>query len=78
MHYTILQGVANKKDRFKVHHKYRYDSYEEVMKVFNEIKDNCSRYDLKKNECVLTVVYDNKGEPLELYRCYKIKKRFEL
>ena len=48
------------------------------MKVFNEIKDNCSRYDLKKNECVLTVVYDNKGEPLELYRCYKIKKRFEL
>ena len=71
MDYTILQGTSNKRDRFKVYHKYRYDSYNEAIKVFNEIKDNRSCYDLKKNEYVLTVMYDSKGEPLELYKSYK-------
>ena len=72
MEFIILQGVMNWFDKIKVYHKYRYDSYTEALKVFNEIKDYQASYDLRKKECLVTIL-SNDTEVLEYHKSYKAR-----
>lgn len=73
MDYTIIQGIMNWFGKIKVYHKYRYDTYDEALKVFNEIKHNQTSYDLKRNECLVTIMSNEKEKEkvLEYYKCYR-------
>ena len=75
MDHTIIQGTMKARGKFKFYHKYRYDSYNEALKVFNDIKDNSSSYELKKNESLVTVMYDEKSNILELYKSYRKREK---
>ena len=72
MDYTIIQGVMNWFGKIKVYHKYRYDTYDEALKVFNEIKHNQASYDLKRNECLVTMV-TNGTQVLDYLKSYRTR-----
>jgi hypothetical protein len=72
MDYTIIQGIMNWFGKIKVYHKYRYDTYDEALKVFNEIKHNQASYDLKHKECLVTMV-TNGTQVLEYLKSYRTR-----